>query len=145
MLVLDESQKDCVPCAVHIADLSSLEAWARETPSRELSVGFFCLTGAFFAAIIFSCFDGKLPSMGLLNPMSDPGDRSEAIAGLAKRRWVSVRSRVLVFGQSAAPLMITITRLADVPQRATRLRANSRKPTPELTTLCSRQEQLDWQ
>jgi hypothetical protein len=34
-------------------------------PSKELSGGLFCPTGALSAAITFSCFDGKLPFSGL--------------------------------------------------------------------------------
>jgi hypothetical protein len=34
-------------------------------PSKELSAGLFGRTGAVFAAITFSCFDGKLPFSGL--------------------------------------------------------------------------------
>jgi hypothetical protein len=70
--------KLCSPHAVLIADQSSLEASASETPSRKLSTRFFDPTGALFAGVTFSFFDGKLPLREL--PKSKP-PASAAING----------------------------------------------------------------
>lgn len=76
----------CSPYAVHIADLSSLEVLASETPPKELFTGSFGPIGALFAVATFSRFDGKFPSGG--PPKSHPAAtfaRSPDMSGISSQ------------------------------------------------------------